>query len=79
MARRQLTTSPTVSPLARPTPSAAAGPSVGSHLLLAYLPTPLAVAGARLQVECMGERYPVTVEVAGNGAVFDPGNERMRA
>ncbi|MST31939.1 FAD-dependent oxidoreductase [Acidimicrobiaceae bacterium USS-CC1] len=59
--------------------SAAAGPSVGSHLLLAYLPTPLAVAGARLQVECMGERYPVTVEVAGNGAVFDPGNERMRA
>ncbi|MHB1929755.1 MAG: glycine cleavage T C-terminal barrel domain-containing protein, partial [Acidimicrobiales bacterium] len=59
--------------------SAGAGPSVGSHLLLAYLPTRLAAAGTRLQVECMGERYPVTVAVAGNGAAFDPGNERMRA
>ncbi len=59
--------------------SAGAGPSLGSHLLLAYLPTHLAACGARLQVECMGERYPVEVAVAGNGAVFDPGNERMRA
>jgi glycine cleavage system aminomethyltransferase T/glycine/D-amino acid oxidase-like deaminating enzyme len=59
--------------------SAGAGPSVGSHLLLAYLPTHLAVRGTRLQVECMGERYPVEVAVAGNGAVLDPGNERMRA
>jgi len=58
--------------------SAGVGPSVGAHLLLAYLPPPLAAAGTRLVVECMGERYPVTVVVEGNGAVFDPANERMR-
>ena len=59
--------------------SAGAGPSVGAHLLLAYLPSGLAKAGQRLQVECMGERYPVAVAVAGNGAVFDPANERLRS
>jgi glycine cleavage system aminomethyltransferase T len=59
--------------------SAGAGPSVGEYLLLAYVPPELAIAGQRLQVECMGERYPVAVAVAGNGAVFDPANERLRS
>ena len=59
--------------------SAAAGPSVGEYLLLSYLPPELARVGQRLSVECMGERYPVEVAVAGNGAVFDPGNERLRS
>ncbi|MDA8062143.1 MAG: FAD-dependent oxidoreductase [Actinomycetota bacterium] len=59
--------------------SAGAGPSVGSHLLLSYLPDAVAIEGSRLLVECMGERYPATVVVAGNGAVFDPANARMRS
>lgn len=59
--------------------SAATGPSVDAHLLMSYLPAELAALGTRLVVECMGERYPVEVVVAGNGAVFDPGNERLRS
>jgi glycine cleavage system aminomethyltransferase T len=56
--------------------SAGSGPSVGSHLLMAYLPSWTAAAGTPLLVEYMGERYPVTV--AGSGAVFDPSGSRMR-
>jgi glycine cleavage system aminomethyltransferase T/glycine/D-amino acid oxidase-like deaminating enzyme len=59
--------------------SAGAGPSIGKHILMAYL-TPLhAVAGAQVAVEYMGERYPVTVAVAGATPVFDPENLRVRA
>jgi glycine cleavage system aminomethyltransferase T len=59
--------------------SAGTGPSVGKHLLMAYLPTPLAVAGTRLAVQYMGERYPVSVAVAGATPLFDPENSRIRA
>ncbi|HUZ87633.1 MAG TPA: FAD-dependent oxidoreductase [Candidatus Baltobacterales bacterium] len=59
--------------------SAGAGPSVGKHLLMAYLPPELAVAGTALAVEYMGERYPVTVAVAGATPLFDPENTRIRA
>ena len=59
--------------------SAGSGPSVGRHLLLAYLPPERAVAGTRLAVEYLGERYPVTVAVAGSAPLFDPANERVRA
>ena len=59
--------------------SAGSGPSVGRHLLLAYLPPEHAVAGTRLAVEYFGERYPVTVAVVGNRPLFDPANERVRA
>lgn len=58
--------------------SAGSGPSLGKHLLMAYLPPDLAVAGTRLLVEYFGERYPVTVAVAGATPLFDPGNERLR-
>jgi len=58
--------------------SAGSGPSVGKHLLMAYLPTARAVAGNSLAVEYMGEQYPVTVAVAGAAALFDPKNERAR-
>jgi glycine cleavage system aminomethyltransferase T len=59
--------------------SAGAGPSIGKHILMGYL-TPLhAVAGTQLAVEYMGERYPVTVAVAGATPVFDPENLRVRA
>ena len=51
--------------------------SVGQYLLLAYLPTEHAVAGAGLQVLYMNECFPVTV--AADAAVFDPENTRMNA
>ena len=58
--------------------SAGSGPSVGKHLLLAYLPPEQAQEGAHLGVEYFGERYPVTVAVAGSRPLFDPTNERIR-
>jgi glycine cleavage system aminomethyltransferase T len=58
--------------------SAGFGPCVGKHILLSYLPPEYARAGTRLQVEYMGERYPVTVAAPGNIAVFDPENKRMK-
>ncbi len=59
--------------------SAGSGPSVGKHLLLAYLPREQAIVGAPLAVEYMGEQYPVTVAVAGSTPLFDPANERIRS
>ena len=59
--------------------SAGAGPSVGKHILMAYLPPELAVVGTGLAVEYMGERYPVTVAVAGATPLFDPENTRIKA
>jgi glycine cleavage system aminomethyltransferase T len=59
--------------------SAGSGPSVGKHLLMAYLPPEQAVVGTKLLVEYLGERYPVTVAVAGATPLFDPDNERIRA
>jgi glycine cleavage system aminomethyltransferase T len=59
--------------------SAGSGPSVGKHLLMAYLPAGQARPGARLAVEYLGERYPVTVAVAGSTPLFDPENYRIRS
>jgi len=58
--------------------SAGSGPSVGKHLLLAYLPPEYAQEGTQLKVEYLGEQYPVTVAVAGSTPLFDPDNERMK-
>ena len=46
---------------------------------MAYLPPEHARAGAALSVQYMGERYPVTVAVAGPTPVFDPENLRIRS
>jgi glycine cleavage system aminomethyltransferase T len=59
--------------------SAGAGPSVGKHLLMAYLPPEQAEVGHELAVEYMGDRYPVTVAVAGSTPIFDPENTRIRS
>ena len=59
--------------------SAGAGPSVGKHILMAYLPPEHANAGEQLAVEYMGERYPVAVAVAGSTPLFDPENLRVKA
>jgi glycine cleavage system aminomethyltransferase T/glycine/D-amino acid oxidase-like deaminating enzyme len=58
--------------------SAGSGPSVGKHILMAFLPPELAEVGRKLSVEYFGERYPVTVAVAGNAPLFDPENARMK-
>jgi glycine cleavage system aminomethyltransferase T/glycine/D-amino acid oxidase-like deaminating enzyme len=58
--------------------SAGSAPSLGKHLLMAYLPAPHAIEGARLTVEYFGEPYPVTVAVAGSTPLFDPDNDRVR-
>ena len=59
--------------------SAGSGPSVGKHLLLAYLPSAQATAGNRLAVEYLAEQYPVTVAVVGSTPLFDPENARIRS
>jgi glycine cleavage system aminomethyltransferase T len=59
--------------------SAGYGPSVGKHILLAYLPPDHAHVGAPLLVEYFGEHYPVTVAVVGATPLFDPENARMKA
>jgi len=70
-----------VDPAGRPSyvTSAGAGPSVGKHLLMAYLPPQQAQVGTHLAVEYFGEQYPVTVAVAGSTPLFDPENTRIRS
>ncbi len=59
--------------------SAGAGPSIGKHILMSYLPPAHAVVGEQLAVQYMGERYPVTVEANDSTPVFDPDNTRVRS
>ncbi len=59
--------------------SAGAAPSLGTYLLMAYLPVELALPGTPLAVQYMGERFPITVAVAGATPLFDPQNERLRS
>jgi glycine cleavage system aminomethyltransferase T len=59
--------------------SAGAGPSLGKHILMSYLPPEHAVVGAELAVEYMGERYPVTVATNDSTPLFDPENSRVRS
>jgi glycine cleavage system aminomethyltransferase T len=58
--------------------SAGSGPSIGKHILMAYLPPEHAEVGRKLAVEYFGERYPVTVTAAGSTPLFDPENARMK-
>jgi glycine cleavage system aminomethyltransferase T/glycine/D-amino acid oxidase-like deaminating enzyme len=59
--------------------SAGSAPTIGKHVLMAFLPPAQAVEGTQLLVEYLGERYPVTVAVAGSTPLFDPENARIRA
>jgi glycine cleavage system aminomethyltransferase T/glycine/D-amino acid oxidase-like deaminating enzyme len=59
--------------------SAGSGPSIGKYILMAYLPPEHAVVGRSLQVQYMGERYPVTVATNDSTPVFDPDNSRVRS
>lgn len=59
--------------------SAGSAPSIGKHVLMTYLPTDIAVMGAKFLVEYLGEHYPVTVAGVGAAPLFDPSNERILA
>jgi glycine cleavage system aminomethyltransferase T/glycine/D-amino acid oxidase-like deaminating enzyme len=56
--------------------SAGMGPSLGKYVLMSYLPQD---ARENLYVQYMEQLYPVTVEVVGSRAPFDPDNERIRS
>jgi heterotetrameric sarcosine oxidase gamma subunit len=59
--------------------TAGSAPSLGKHVLLAYLPPDQATVGNRLAVSYMEELYPVTVGSVDATPLFDPDNERIRA
>ncbi|MGJ9413565.1 FAD-dependent oxidoreductase [Aeromicrobium sp. CF4.19] len=59
--------------------TAGSAPSLGRHLLMAYLPIEQAVVGAELAVSYMEELYPVTVLSTDTTAPFDPDNDRVRS
>lgn len=58
--------------------SAGSAPSLGKHLLLAYLPPAEARIGNELAVSYMEELYPVTVGSVDATPLLDPANERIR-
>ncbi len=58
--------------------SAGSAPTLGKHVLLAYLPPEDAVVGNELAVSYMEELYPVTVGSADITALLDPTNDRIR-
>jgi glycine cleavage system aminomethyltransferase T/glycine/D-amino acid oxidase-like deaminating enzyme len=58
--------------------SAGSAPSLGKHVLMAYLPPAEAVLGNELAVSYMEELYPVTVASVDATPLFDPANERIR-
>jgi glycine cleavage system aminomethyltransferase T len=59
--------------------TAGAAPSLGTYLLMAYLPPQHAVEGTKLQVMYMNELYPVTVARVGATPLFDPTDSRMKS
>jgi glycine cleavage system aminomethyltransferase T/glycine/D-amino acid oxidase-like deaminating enzyme len=58
--------------------SAGSAPSLGKHILLAYLPPEEARIGNELAVSYMEELYPVTVGSVDATPLLDSGNERIR-
>ncbi len=58
--------------------SAGSAPSLGQHVLMAFLPPEHAIVGTSLAVEYLGEQYPVTVAAADATPLFDPENARIK-
>ena len=58
--------------------TAGSAPTLGKHLLMAYLPPDQATMGNQLAVSYMEELYPVTIESVDATPVLDPDNERIR-
>ncbi len=59
--------------------SAGSAPSLGKHVLMAYLPVEQAVIGTELSVSYMEELYPVVVGSVDATSLFDPSNDRIRS
>ncbi|WP_026818338.1 GcvT family protein [Arthrobacter castelli] len=59
--------------------SAGSAPSLGVHLLMAYLPPEQARVGTRLAVDYMGDLFPITVAATDSTPLFDPENTRIRS
>ena len=59
--------------------TAGAAPSLGTYLLMAYLPPEHAVEGTDLRVMYMNELFPVRVARVGSRPLFDPDDERMKS
>jgi len=59
--------------------TAGSAPSLGKHVLMAYLPPEEATLGNQLAVSYMEELYPVTVGSVDATSLFDPDNERIRS
>ncbi|GAA4880345.1 GcvT family protein [Serinicoccus chungangensis] len=58
--------------------SAASAPSLGKHVLMAFLPPEQAVLGTGLTVSYMEELYPVTVASVDATPLLDPDNLRVK-
>ncbi len=58
--------------------TAGSAPSLGKHLLMAYLPPDQAAVGNQLAVSYMEELYPVTVAAVDATPLLDPTNERIK-
>ncbi len=58
-------------------------PSIKKFVVMGYLPKNLAVPGKSLLLEYFNNNddgvYPMTVQIAGKGSLYDPKNERVRA
>ncbi len=59
--------------------TAGAAPSLGTFLLMAYLPPKHAVEGNELRVMYMNELFPVRVARVGSQPLFDPTDARMKS
>ncbi len=58
--------------------TAGSAPSLGKHLLMAYLPPDQAELGNQLAASYMEELYPVTVVSIDSTPPFDPTNDRIK-
>ncbi len=59
--------------------TAGAAPSLGTYLLLGYLPPEHAVEGTKLQIMYQNELFPVTVARVGSQPLFDEDDSRMKS
>lgn len=59
--------------------TAGSAPTLGKHVLMAYLPPDQATIGNKLSVSYMEELYPVTVGSIDATPLLDPDNDRIRA
>jgi glycine cleavage system aminomethyltransferase T/glycine/D-amino acid oxidase-like deaminating enzyme len=61
------------------TSSVVYGPTIGKNIALAYLPWSYCKQGSTLQVEYMGETFPVEVAAVGYKPLYDPENLKPRS